>query len=410
MMFWHSLKTALISIWTKKTRSILTMLGIIIGVSQIIVLIGLGNGIKQDITSEVTQLGTNILFILPGKLETANGGFNPAASVGASTITETDVAAIRQLPDITKVTTIGMMAAMPTAGANQAAGAMVFATEPNFLEFMTMYKVANGRFFTAAENTAHDRVIVLGRDAAAQLFPGVDDADVVGRKVTLGKVDFTIVGTTTVAQTSSLFSSSGSSSVGMAIVPFLTAKSINPNTQIFRVGVKADANADAKAVKAEITAKLKELHGVEDTTVFTQDDLLSVVDNILGLITTAIAALGAISLLVGGIGIMNIMLVSVTERTREIGLRKAVGATFWHILAQFLTESVIISLLGGAIGVAIAKTASIVVKQKTDLTILVDWQSILIATLFSLGVGVIFGLAPAIRAARKDPIEALRYE
>jgi putative ABC transport system permease protein len=406
----HSIRTALISIWTKKTRSMLTMLGIIIGVAQIIALIGLGNGIKKDIASEISQLGSNILIVLPGQIQTSQGGFNPAASVGTSTLTEADLAAIKQIPDVIDDTPLGLIPAVPTVGTIQAQGTMVIGAESSFFEYVNIYNLASGRNFTAVENDQKAKVMLLGKEARTVLFPNLDATAVIGKTVQLGKNDFTVVGTIEAAETSSLFGSGSGSSVGMAIIPFTTAKEINPNTQIFRIAVKANDSADVKVVSKAIQAKLDELHGTNDTTVFTQDDLLKIVDKILGLITTAIGALGAISLLVGGIGIMNIMLVAVTERTREIGLRKAVGATFWHILVQFLTESVVLSLFGGAIGVAIAKTASLIVKQKYNLTILVDWQAILIATLFSLGVGVIFGLAPAIRAAKKDPIDALRYE
>ncbi len=409
-MIGQIIASAFQSLWTKKTRSVLTMLGVIIGVAQIIALIGLGNGIKKDISSEITQLGTNVLFVIPGKVQTASGGFNPAASVGASTLTDADVVAIRQLPDVTDVMVMGLMAALPTAGTNQAAGAMVLAAQPNFLGFVNMYKIANGRFFTAAENDAMKKVIVLGKDAALQLFPDVDAKEAVGKTVTLGKNDFTVIGTVETSETTSLFSSVGNSSVGLAIVPFKTAKDVNPNTQIFRIGVKASDSADAKVVKKAISAKLKELHGADDTTVFTQDDLLKVVDSILGLITKAIVALASISLVVGGIGIMNIMLVAVSERTKEIGVRKALGATRSSILGQFLTESVALGLVGGAIGVGIVSGASTIVHQKAGITILVDWYSIMVATQFSIGVGIIFGLLPAIRAAKKDPIEALRYE
>lgn len=409
-MMLQILASAFQSLWTKKTRSFLTMLGVIIGVAQIIALIGLGNGVKKDISSEVTQLGTNVLFVLPGKVQTASGGFNPAASVGASTLTDADVAAIKKLPDITGVMVIGLMAALPTAGTNQAAGAMVLAAEPNFLEFVNMYKIANGRFFAEDENNASQKTIVLGKEAASLLFPGVDTKDAIGKIVTLGKNDFTVIGIVETSETTSLFSSVGNSSVGLAIVPFKTAKDVNPNTQIFRIGVKASESADAKTVKNTIAAKLKELHGADDTTVFTQDDILKVVDSILGLITKAIVALASISLVVGGIGIMNIMLVAVSERTKEIGVRKALGATRSSILGQFLAESMTLGMVGGAIGVGIVSVASIVVKQKYGLTIDMNLQAIMVATLFSLGVGVIFGLLPAIRAAKKDPIEALRYE
>ncbi len=408
MNLWHSVRTALTSIWTKKTRSFLTMLGIIIGVAQIITLIGLGNGIKKDVSAEVTQLGTNLLVVLSGKVQSGQGNFNPAASVGTSTLTEQDLTELKKLPGVQDVTPMALVAGVPTVGSLTAPGTIIMAVNPPYFKYVSTAKIVAGQFFSEADSLAKKRVIVIEKSAKETLFPNKSVKDVIGQQVKIGKTEFTVVGSAATPATTSAFGNSGSS---IAIyIPFTTAKDINPTTQIFRIGVKAADSADVKVVKKAMQAKLLELHGVEDTTVFTQDDLLKVIDSILSLITKAIVGLSAISLLVGGIGIMNIMLVAVTERTREIGLRKAVGATFWHILVQFLTESVVLSLFGGAVGVAIATVASIIVKQKAGLTILVDWNAILIATLFSLGVGVIFGLAPAIRAARKDPIEALRYE
>lgn len=403
--------TALRSIWSKKIRSFLTMLGVIIGVAQIVALIGLGNGIKRDVNSEVTALGTNILFVLPGKVQDASGNINPAASVGASTLTAADVTAIGQLPNIVNVIPLSLTATVPAVNGQQAIGTIVMASEPDWLDFLTMYKLSTGRFFTAAENNSHAQVIVVGKEPAARMFPGLGQKDIIGKEVQLGKNTFTIIGLFETAQTSSMFSTpGGSTGGGLAVIPYQTSKALNPNTQIFRIGVKASDQADAKTVKSEIIAKLKDLHGADDTTVFTQDDVLKVVNRILGLITTAIVALSSISLIVGGIGIMNIMLVAVSERTKEIGLRKALGATRSSILFQFLTESAIISLLGGGIGVAIVSIASIIVKAKANLSIVIDLYSILLAIGFSLGVGILFGLLPAFRAARKDPIEALRYE
>lgn len=407
-MIWQSVKTAFVSIWTKKTRSFLTMLGIIIGVAQIITLIGLGNGIKKDVQSEVTQLGTNLLVVLSGKVQSSQGGFNPAASVGTSTLTEQDLAGIAQLPGVLDVTPMALVAGVPMVGSQTAPGSIIMAVNPPYFKYVSTAKIVAGQFFTPTDAAAKKRVIVIDKSVREALFPNTSAAQAIGQTLKIGKHEFTIVGDAETPATTSAFGTSGT---GSAIyIPFSTARDLNPTTQIFRIGVKATDTADVKAVKKEIQQKLQQLHGADDTTVFTQDDLLKVIDNILGLITKAIVGLSAISLLVGGIGIMNIMLVAVTERTREIGLRKAIGATFWHILAQFLTESVILALLGGGVGVGIAEAASIIVKNKANLTILVDWNAILIATLFSLGVGIIFGLAPAIRAARKDPIEALRYE
>lgn len=409
-MISHAFQNALRSIWTKKTRSFLTMLGVIIGVAQIVALIGLGNGIKKDVTSQITDLGTNILFVLSGKVENANGGINPAASVGASTLTEQDVAAIRAIAEVKDVVPLGLTASVPAVDGKPAIGTIVMASEANFLQLMTMYHLTAGHFFTAADNAAQAKNIVLGKETVATLFPNVGIPEVVGKTVQLGKETFTVVGIMEMSQTSSLFSGGGSSSGGLAIIPYATAKSLNPNTQIIRIGVKASDTADAKKLKNTIATTLKDLHGADDVTVFTQDDILKVVDNILSLITTAIVALASISLIVGGIGIMNIMLVAVSERTKEIGLRKALGATRASILLQFLTESAIISLFGGAIGVAIVSIVSVIVKIKMALSIVINLNSILLAILFSLGVGIVFGLLPAYRAARKDPIDALRYE
>ena len=408
MSLWHSVRIALLSIWTKKTRSFLTMLGIIIGVAQIIALIGLGNGIKKDVSSEVTQLGTNLLIVLSGKVQSGRGGFNPGASLGTSTLTEQDVTGIKSLPGVLDDTPMAFVAGVPTVGARSAPGTIIMAVNPSYFKYVSTSKIVAGHFFTPADSQAKKRVLVLDKSAQDALFPNMAAQQVIGQQVKLGKTEFEVVGSAATPATTSAFGNTGAATA--IYIPFTTAKDINPTTQIFRIGVKATDTADVKTVKKAIQQKLQQLHGANDTTVFTQDDILKVVDNILSLITKAIVGLSAISLLVGGIGIMNIMLVSVTERTREIGLRKAVGATFWHILAQFLTESIVISLFGGAIGVGIAAVASVIVKQKADLTILVDLNAILIATLFSLGVGVVFGLAPAIRAARKDPIDALRYE
>ncbi len=402
-------RLALVALWNNKLRSVLTMLGVIIGVFSIIVLTGLGQGIKKDIASEINQLGSNIIIVLSGKVQTSQGGFNPAASIGASTLTEDDVEAIKQLPDILEDTPIGLMAAVPTAGDRQGLGTMVLAVEPGFFSYTTAYQLVSGRFFSSEENKQQMKVIVLGKDARTSLFPEDDDTSVLGKSVKLGKEAFTVVGTIESVQTTSVVGNSPISA-GIVAVPFKTAKSINANTQIFRIGVKADDDANVEVVAKTVQAKLQELHGADDTTVLTQKDILKVVDNVLSLITKAIVGLASISLVVGGIGIMNIMLVSVTERTKEIGLRKAIGASNSNILFQFLTEAVILSLLGGALGVLLAVAVSIPVHAKAGLTVLITPQAGGLAVLFAFLVGVVFGVAPAIRASRLNPIEALRRE
>ncbi len=407
-MILQAFTTALRSIWTKKTRSVLTMLGVIIGVAQIIALIGLGQGIKKQVSSEVTQLGSNLIFIASGQVLDKSGNPNPAASAGASTLTENDITALHKLPEVKDSAILSLLAGLATNGNKTSAGSTNLAVEPSYFKLFSTAKLAAGRLITQDDLDQQRKVMVIDNGPRAALFPGATSKEVIGKTVKFGKDDFEIVGSLETPPSTSAFGGSGFSNA--LFVPYTTAKVINSNTQIFRILLQTDPDLNVKDVAKKVKSVLLTQHGVEDFSVLTQDDLLGVVNRILSLITSAIVGLSSISLIVGGIGIMNIMLVAVTERTKEIGLRKALGATRTSILFQFLTESAIISLLGGAIGVIIVLVASVLVKQKANLDIIVNWNSIGIATGFSLGVGIIFGLLPAFRAARKDPIEALRYE
>lgn len=401
--------TALRSIWSKKTRSILTMLGVIIGVAQIIALIGLGQGIKKQVTTEVSELGSNLVFIASGRLLDEQGNLNPSASAGgASTLTDDDVAVLRRLPEITDSAILSLLAGIAVVGDKTATNATNLAVDPSYFELFSTAKLVAGRTFTQTDLDERRPVMVMDSGPRNLLFPGLSASDVIGKKVMFGKTELEVVGALETPPSTSAFGGSGFSNA--LFVPYTTAKVINENTQILRVLLQVDPELNVDEVIKKVEATLLAEHGVEDFTVLTQEDLLGAVNSILSLITTAIVGLASISLIVGGIGIMNIMLVAVSERTKEIGLRKALGATRASILVQFLTESAFISLLGGAIGVALVTLASIIVKAQANLDIIIDLNSIMIATGFSLGVGIIFGLLPAIRAAKKDPIEALRYE
>lgn len=393
-----------------KIRSILTMLGIIIGVFSIILLIGVGQGVKKDVRDQVTELGTNVVYILPGQVLTAKGGYNPAASLGASTLKEEDATAVEKLSDIQRGTVISLISGLPKVGDVTMPGSFNLAVEPGFFQILTTAKLVAGRAFTDEDTTKTAKVMIMDRAPRETLFPGLAAAQVVGKTVQFNGENFTVVGILETPQSSSVFSS-GPGFASAIYIPYATAKKTIANVQVFRIIVQAKPDASIKTVAAAVKTTLKTQHkNVEDFSVLTQDDLLNVIDKILNILTSAVAGIGAISLLVGGIGIMNIMLVSVTERTKEIGLRKAVGASNANILAQFLTEAVILSIAGGAIGVLGAFAVGKLVENKAGFTVVVDGASIGIAVVFSLVVGLIFGVAPALRAARLNPIQALRHE
>lgn len=408
--FLNNVRVGLDALLHNKIRSVLTMLGVIIGVFSIILLIGIGQGVKRDVKAEVTELGSNTLYVLPGQVLSESGGFNPAASVGASTLKEDDAESIEQLPDIERGTVISLISGLPKAGEYVIAGSFNLAVEPSFFDIMTTAKLVAGRTFRDEDNATGAKVMVMDTIPRETLFPGLSAQQVVGKTVQLNGDEYTVIGLLETPQSNSVFSSGHSFSSALYI-PYATAKTTNANTQVFRIVIQANPEADITAVAVAIKERMKERHNdVEDFTVLTQDDLLRVIDNILTILTSAVAGIGAISLLVGGIGIMNIMLVSVTERTKEIGLRKAVGASNGNILFQFLTEAVVLSIAGGAVGVLGAYGVGRIVENKAGLTVVVDLTSAGIAVLFSLIVGLIFGVAPAIRAARLNPIQALRYE
>ena len=287
---------------------------------------------------------------------------------------------------------------------SQTASPTLVGAYPNMLECLGILRIDKGQMFAS---TTDGNVVVISDSTAVELFGA--DADPIGRTVNIDKSTYTVIGTTSSTQTNSLFSGDSSN---FAIIPFDTATAINKGVvKIMRIIMKAKDTADVKDMKLEVQSVLLTTHaGEENFTVFTQDDLLSLFDQFLSLATALVSAIAGISLVVGGIGIMNIMLVTVTERTREIGLRKAVGATRSQILMQFLTESIFITAIGGIIGLLISFAVGAVVAAKTPLTPAITPDVVATAIGISTVTGIIFGLWPAFLAAKKDPIEALRYE
>jgi len=402
----ESIKTALLSIWTNKIRSMLTVLGIVIGVASVTTLVSLGQGLKNEVSSLIRGFGSNLMFVTAGKIDTKSGSSatsaNPANFIAGDILTVKDIDAIKSVSGVTEVAPMSLVAGVVTSE-NKPVGATVTGTYPNFDKALEVLKIKDGKMF---ESNSAGNVVVIGPQVKKDVYP---DTDAIGKTIEINKIPFTIVGVFADVEASSIF---GSEFGSLAVVPFDTATTLNKGkVTINRIVVKAANDAKVTKVKEDVTAAILASHNGEDNfSVLTQDDILGLFDQFLSLATTLVSAIAAISLVVGGIGIMNIMLVTVTERTKEIGLRKAVGATKTEIALQFLVEAVFVTLIGGLIGLGISFGVGMIVAAKTPLTPSITPDVIFVALGVSTVIGIIFGLWPALRAAGKDPIEALRYE
>ncbi len=407
MTITQTIKSAFKSLWANKTRSFLTMLGIIIGISSVASLMAISQGVKTDVSKQIKGLGSNLLIVIPGKFDTDSGfggGANPSHMVGGNILTKEDVETAQENDKVEAAVPMMIVSATLKHQDKPAPSAMIVGSTPEIENITTGFELEKGRFIT--EKDEGKKLIVLGGKIAKELF---SDEDPIGKKVQVNLTDFEVVGTIEYKESSSLFG--GDEFQSICTMPLETAEDLVGTTQIHRILVKVKDAEDINSVKEKLQEAILKNHAQnDDFSVMSQEDLLDFLDTILEIMTALLTAIAAISLIVGGIGIMNIMLVSVTERTREIGLRKAVGATWGNILKQFLIESIILSLLGGLIGLAFTYGATQIIKLKTPLVPEITWQALAIAIGVAVGVGIIFGIAPAIRAARKDPIEALRYE
>ena len=402
----ESFYTALDSLLANKMRSILTMLGVIIGVAAVIALMSIGNGVSASITGEIQSFGTNLIYISPD-FENSNG---------AQTLSLEDVEA---LSDPFLAPALSDVAA--TVSGNQevlyngrSENTSVLGVTGNYFFVNNLDDFASGDMLTEQDNETSARVAVIGSELAEDLF---QEDFPVGKSIKINGVSYEVVGV--LNEQGSSFGSSTDSNV---FVPLTTAQSrLYPNRT--RQGAKAVNTIIAQAASEDqtdtaveqITDIIREQHGItyaadDDFAIISQTDLLDTFDQITGVLTAFLGSIAGISLVVGGIGIMNIMLVSVTERTREIGIRKAVGALKRDILTQFLLESLLLSLIGGGIGILLGYGISQAVGPLLDLDAVVDAGTVTLATSFAGGVGLIFGIYPAWRAANLRPIEALRYE
>lgn len=385
--------SALLSLRANKLRTFLTMLGVIIGVFSVITLIALGRGVQNYITDEFDALGSNLLFVSPGRAGFAD---DPAKSLTDNKLEEKHLDLILNYAgdSIDKVSPYIISGKTVEYKANNFF-AEITGMSSDALTIVN-YEVAEGRYFTDTEQKNKERVMFIGPEVAKELFPG---NNAVGKSVRLDGTAYEVIG---------VFKPKSQNYDDQILVPYTTVMEELDISNFASIVAKAKAGSTIDvAVKQLELALLRDLKE-EDFTILSQADLLSSINQVLGVLTGGLSAIAGISLLVGGIGIMNIMLVSVTERTREIGLRKALGATPNNIAVQFLSEAVLISFVGGFIGLILGGLATLVAQN--FLRAEIPWYAVIVAFGFSAFVGMSFGTYPAVKAGKKDPIVALRYE
>jgi len=402
MKILESIYTALRALRANKMRSLLTMLGVIIGVGSVILLVSLGSGARAEITSTIQGLGSNLIMVVPYRLELGSNLMQQGAPQFA-----TNKFTLKTIDEIGKA--VGdpervsgeIQRSMYMKSDNKRYFGMVLGTKSNEFDIREI-KTKAGRYFTKAEEESGRLVIVIGQTVANDLFPGQNP---VGQYVIIKGRRVKVIGIQEVRGKTLMFDQDSMSwmPITAAIKIFGTS---NPNNIVVKAESTDDVIPDAKKIKELLGESLS----ADEYSVITQSDILGFAQSITKILTYLLGGLAGISLLVGGIGIMNIMLVSVTERTREIGIRKAVGAKTRDIMLQFLVEAVTLSLLGGTIGVLLAIFGSVLYTALFHLRAQVTVWIVLLAFVFSMLVGVFFGVYPARKASRLDPIESLRYE
>lgn len=396
------------AIRSTKLRSFLTMLGVVIGVASVIVAVSLGEGIRQQVAGGLKISGSNVISIRPGKLVNRDNeghilSINYQATLGSGVLTDRDLQAIRKLPGVGKISPLSTISALARTKDGHQFDSTIIGVSSDFAA-LSGQRISYGDFFDDKQN--NQDIAIIGKRVAENLF---QQNVPIGHTIVLRGHDF-IVGGVFDDFSANLLTNNGDLNAAV-FIPYNTAKGISGNNAaIYQILAEDTTHNSSNATKAINDAMLDSHGGQPDFTVLTQAETLRLTSKTLTVATSFVAGIAAISLIVGGIGIMNIMFVSVTERTREIGVRKSLGATNRQIYSQFLIEATIISLVGGIIGVLIALLSNYFLRILTSLTPVATWPIVAIAVLVATGIGMIFGTAPAIKAARKDPIQSLRHE
>ena len=404
-MFWESVIIALEGLKANKLRSALTMLGIIIGVGAVIAMVSIGMGVRDKVQNSIASLGSNLLIISPGA--TSSSGVRQAAGSNTS-LTNKDWQAINK--EITGVSLVApsVNRQYQIVFGNKNWVTNVQGTTPEYLDVRN-FLIEAGTLFTVKDLDTRTRVAVLGKTTVENLF---GDINPIGQTIRINKAPFQVIG---------VLEAKGQSAGGMdqddmVLIPLTTAQErVLGITHLHSISVQAEDGEIINQVQQDITNLLRSRHRLDPNmpdnfTVRNLAAVMATAEETTKTITLLLGNIAAISLLVGGIGIMNIMLVSVTERTREIGIRKALGATYYNILLQFLIEAIVIGVTGGLIGIVLGIGSSLAISAMAGWNTVVSLSSVMLAFVFSIVVGLFFGIYPARKAALLDPIDALRYE